>query len=129
MIRLVALLLLGTALASCGTYQANVGKVVDMIPEWARDRQPPSSPTPSRASIRAYCLLLPPSPPAKEATTSQDKARQGCSRFRQNRSGTLCPAWGVPAQPNYGNGRGRNRRSSTQASVRSDKWISPQLKS
>ena len=34
MIRLVALLLLGTALASCGTYQANVGKVVDMIPEW-----------------------------------------------------------------------------------------------
>src|SRR5262245_4575898 len=35
MIRLVVLLLLGTALASCGTYQANVGKVVDMIPEWA----------------------------------------------------------------------------------------------
>ena len=35
MIRLVALLLLGTALASCGTYQANVGRVVDMIPEWA----------------------------------------------------------------------------------------------
>jgi hypothetical protein len=35
MIRRVALLLLGNALASCGTYQANVGKVVDMIPEWS----------------------------------------------------------------------------------------------
>jgi hypothetical protein len=37
MIRLVALLFLGTALASCasGAYEANVGKVIDMIPEWA----------------------------------------------------------------------------------------------
>jgi hypothetical protein len=35
MIRLVALLLLGPALASCGTYEPNVGKFVDMIPEWA----------------------------------------------------------------------------------------------
>ncbi len=33
MIRLIALLILGSALASCarGTYEANVGKVVDMI--------------------------------------------------------------------------------------------------
>ena len=35
MIRLVALLLLGPALASCSTYEPNVGKFVDMIPEWA----------------------------------------------------------------------------------------------
>jgi hypothetical protein len=35
MIRLVALLILGPALASCGTYEPNVGKFVDMIPEWA----------------------------------------------------------------------------------------------
>ena len=44
MIRLVALLLLGPALASCGTYEPNVscgtyepnvGKFVDIIPEWA----------------------------------------------------------------------------------------------
>jgi hypothetical protein len=37
MIRLIALLILGTALASCasGTHEANVGKIVDMIPEWA----------------------------------------------------------------------------------------------
>jgi len=37
MIRLVALLFLGTALASCasGAREANVGKVIDMIPEWA----------------------------------------------------------------------------------------------
>ena len=37
MIRLVALLIVGTALASCasGAHEANVGKVIDMIPEWA----------------------------------------------------------------------------------------------
>jgi hypothetical protein len=37
MIRLVALLFLGAALASCasGAREANVGKVIDMIPEWA----------------------------------------------------------------------------------------------
>ena len=37
MIRLVALLILGTALASCasGAHEANVGKVIDMILEWA----------------------------------------------------------------------------------------------
>ena len=37
MIRLVGLLFLGTALASCasGAREANVGKVIDMIPEWA----------------------------------------------------------------------------------------------
>jgi hypothetical protein len=37
MIRLVALLFLGTALASCasGAREANVGKFIDTIPEWA----------------------------------------------------------------------------------------------
>jgi hypothetical protein len=35
MIRPLALMMLGTAVASCATYDANVGKVVDMIPEWA----------------------------------------------------------------------------------------------
>jgi hypothetical protein len=35
MIRLIELSILGTALASCAAYEANVGKAVDMIPEWA----------------------------------------------------------------------------------------------
>jgi hypothetical protein len=37
MIRLVALLFLGAALASCasGAREAKVGKFIDMIPEWA----------------------------------------------------------------------------------------------
>jgi hypothetical protein len=37
MIRLIALVIIGIALVSCasGSYEANVGKAIDMIPEWA----------------------------------------------------------------------------------------------
>ena len=37
MIRFVALVIIGIALVSCasGSYEANVGKGIDMIPEWA----------------------------------------------------------------------------------------------
>jgi hypothetical protein len=56
MIRLVALLILGTALASCasGAYEANVGKVIDMIPEWAGGLPKGVPPRPGTPEYEAY---------------------------------------------------------------------------
>jgi len=56
MIRLVALLILGTALTSCasGAYQANVGKFIDMIPEWAGGLPKGVPPRPGTPEYEAY---------------------------------------------------------------------------
>ena len=54
MIRLVALLLLGPALASCGTYEPNVGKFVDIIPEWAGGLPKGVPPRPGTPEYEAY---------------------------------------------------------------------------
>ena len=56
MIRLVALLILGTALASCasGAHEANVGKVIDMIPEWAGGLPKGVPPRPGTPEYEAY---------------------------------------------------------------------------
>jgi len=56
MIRLVALLFLGTALASCasGVREANVGKVIDMIPEWAGGLPKGVPPRPGTPEYEAY---------------------------------------------------------------------------
>ena len=56
MIRLVALLFLGTALASCasGAREANVGKVIDMIPEWAGGLPKGVPPRPGTPEYEAY---------------------------------------------------------------------------
>jgi hypothetical protein len=56
MIRLVALLFLGTALASCasGAREANVGKVIDMIPEWAGGLPKGVPPRPGTPDYEAY---------------------------------------------------------------------------
>jgi hypothetical protein len=56
MIRLSALLILGIALASCasGAYEANVGKAIDMIPEWAGGLPKGVPPRPGTPEYEAY---------------------------------------------------------------------------
>jgi hypothetical protein len=56
MIRLVALLILGIAIASCasGAYEANVGKVIDMIPEWAGGLPKGVPPRPGTPEYEVY---------------------------------------------------------------------------
>jgi hypothetical protein len=56
MIRFIALLILGTALASCasGAYEANVGKVIDMIPEWAGGLPKGVPPRPGTPEYEVY---------------------------------------------------------------------------
>ena len=57
MIRLIALVIIGIALVSCasGSYEANVGKAIDMIPEWAGGLPkgvPPRAGTPEYEAYR-----------------------------------------------------------------------------
>jgi hypothetical protein len=56
MIRLVALVILGTALVACasGSYDANVGKAIDMIPEWAGGLPKGVPPRPGTPEYEAY---------------------------------------------------------------------------
>jgi hypothetical protein len=56
MTRIVALLILGTALASCasGAYETNVGKVIDTIPEWAGGLPKGAPPRPGTPEYEAY---------------------------------------------------------------------------
>jgi hypothetical protein len=72
MIRLIALLILGTALASCarGTYEANVGKVVDMIPEWAGGLPKGVPPRPGTPEYEVYRKGV--DEPAKGGAQPQD---------------------------------------------------------
>src|SRR5262245_19676810 len=57
MIRLIALVIIGIALVSCasGSYEANVGKVVDMIPEWAGGLPKGVPPRPGTPEYEAVC--------------------------------------------------------------------------
>jgi len=56
MIRVAALMMLGTALVSCasGSYEANVGKAIDMIPEWAGGLPKGVPPRPGTPEYEAY---------------------------------------------------------------------------
>ena len=78
MIRLVALLLLGTALASCGTYQTNVGKVVDMIPEWAGGLPKGVPPRPGTPEYEVYRKGV--DEPAKGGAQPQDAKKSDAAQ-------------------------------------------------
>jgi hypothetical protein len=56
MIRLIALMIIGIALVSCvsGSYEANVGKAIDMIPEWAGGLPKGVPPRPGTPEYEAY---------------------------------------------------------------------------
>jgi hypothetical protein len=56
MIRLIALVIIGIALVSCvsGSYEANVGKAIDMIPEWAGGLPKGVPPRPGTPEYEAY---------------------------------------------------------------------------
>ena len=72
MIRLIALLIVGTALASCasGTREANVGKIVDMIPEWAGGLPKGVPPRPGTPEYEVYRKGV--DEPAKGGAQPQD---------------------------------------------------------
>jgi hypothetical protein len=80
MIRLIALLILGTALASCarGTYEANVGKVVDMIPEWAGGLPKGVPPRPGTPEYEVYRKGV--DEPAKGGAQPQDAEKSDAAQ-------------------------------------------------